>query len=91
MTGIPKEWLNIETKEMGGSSSKEDKSQTVVVSGQANINFNHDQAQWWVISAILFIAVTTILALAIRYVRKIMQANKTMKREIALLRASRGN
>ena len=88
MSGIPRKWF--QTKRTGGSTSKEAKEQTVVVSGQANINFDHDGAQWLVICVIILLAVAVTLVLAVKYIRRIKRERNQLKKEIALLRASRG-
>lgn len=72
---------------MGGSVSREEQksSQTIVVSGQANLVFDHDAAQWWVIGFLICIAV---IIVSIIIVRKIMACVKKIKSEQRTLRAA---
>lgn len=83
---------------MGGSNSREEKSvsESVIVSGQANVTFSdHDLAQWWTIGGIIFIFVVFVLIFGIRRffrsIRDFRQQQNELRAAVLELRANRTN
>lgn len=70
---------------MGGSQSKESEksAETIVVSRQANVNFDHDSAQWWAIGTLLLVLILSFLLFVSR---RVYLWGKNLKREQQRLR-----